>query len=190
MKFLSVRDLRGKSASVWRDLPQEREMVVTSNGRPVALLTAVNESNVAESLAAWRQVRATRALASMQQESMKKEPIRSPWTRLTQRLKNLGPVAGNEFDENRPGHQWPGFWCAHALWGVWRDCPGDDVQCDYLVPRRAHIIRMRGRSATPSFQNRRKHDRPVDGVYSGELRNAQHGASVKTLARSGRSSIS
>lgn len=72
MKFLSVRDLRGKSASVWRDLPQEREMVVTSNGRPVALLTAVNESNVAESLAAWRQVRATRALASMQQESMKK----------------------------------------------------------------------------------------------------------------------
>jgi len=45
VKFLSVRDLRGKSAQVWKDLPQEREMVITSNGRPIAILAAVNESN-------------------------------------------------------------------------------------------------------------------------------------------------
>ena len=72
MKFLSVRDLRGKSAAVWRELPREREMVVTSNGRPVALLTAVDETSVEESLAAWRQVRATRAIAAIQQQSMQK----------------------------------------------------------------------------------------------------------------------
>ena len=71
MKFLSVRDLRGKSASVWRDLLSEREMVVTSNGRPVALLTAIDETNVEESLAAWRQVRATQAVTSIQQQSMR-----------------------------------------------------------------------------------------------------------------------
>jgi len=70
MKFLSVRDLRGKSASVWRELPIEREMVVTNNGRPVALLTAIDETNVEESLAAWRQVRATQAVTSIQQQSM------------------------------------------------------------------------------------------------------------------------
>jgi len=29
MKFVSVRDLRGKSADIWRDLPEEREMVIT-----------------------------------------------------------------------------------------------------------------------------------------------------------------
>lgn len=28
MRFLSVHDLRGKSAKVWKDLPEEREMVV------------------------------------------------------------------------------------------------------------------------------------------------------------------
>jgi len=33
MKFLSVRDLRGKSAQIWKRLPEEREMVITSNGR-------------------------------------------------------------------------------------------------------------------------------------------------------------
>ena len=36
MKLLSVRDLRTHSARVWRELPDEGEMVVTSNGRPVA----------------------------------------------------------------------------------------------------------------------------------------------------------
>ena len=71
MKFLSVRDLRGKSAQVWRELSSEREMVVTSNGRPVALLTAVDETSVEASLAAWRQVRATQAVTSIQQQSMR-----------------------------------------------------------------------------------------------------------------------
>ena len=72
MKFLSVRDLRGKSAQVWRELSREREMVVTHNGRPIAVLTAVDESTVEESLVAWRRVRATQAIASIQQESLRK----------------------------------------------------------------------------------------------------------------------
>jgi len=72
MKFLSVRDLRGNSARVWRELPDEREMVVTSNGRPVAVLTAVDESSVEQSLAAWRQVRATQAIADIQRQSVQK----------------------------------------------------------------------------------------------------------------------
>ena len=72
MKFLSVRDLRMKSAQVWRDLPMEKEMVITNNGRPVAVITAVDESSVESSLAAWRQVRATRAIVSIQKESMDK----------------------------------------------------------------------------------------------------------------------
>ncbi len=71
MKFLSVRDLRGKSAQVWRDLPKEREMVITNNGRPVAVLTSVDEASVEKSLAAWRQVRATQAITSIQQKSMR-----------------------------------------------------------------------------------------------------------------------
>lgn len=71
MKFLSVRDLRGKSAQVWRELPNEREMVITSNGRPVAVLTSVDEASVETSLAAWRQVRVTQAITSIQQKSMR-----------------------------------------------------------------------------------------------------------------------
>lgn len=70
MKFLSVRDLRGKSAQIWKKLPEEREMIITSNGRPIAILASVSESNVEESLSAFRQARAVEAVAGLQRRSV------------------------------------------------------------------------------------------------------------------------
>lgn len=72
MRFLSVRELRGNSARIWQELPSEREMVVTNNGRPVAILTTVGESNVEESLAAIRSARATSAVAQLQRCSVER----------------------------------------------------------------------------------------------------------------------
>jgi antitoxin (DNA-binding transcriptional repressor) of toxin-antitoxin stability system len=69
MKFLSVRDLRGKSAQIWKELPEEREMVITSNGRPIAILATISESNLEESLTAFRQARAVEAVATLQRRS-------------------------------------------------------------------------------------------------------------------------
>ncbi len=70
MKFVSIRDLRGKSAEVWKKLSSEREMIITSNGRPIAILAAVNEANLEESLSAFRQARAVEAVASLQRRSL------------------------------------------------------------------------------------------------------------------------
>jgi len=72
MKFLSVRDLRGKSAQIWKELPYEREMVVTSNGRPIAILAAITEANLEESLSAFRRSRAVEAVVSLQRKSAEK----------------------------------------------------------------------------------------------------------------------
>ena len=72
MKFISVRDLREKSAAVWKDLPTAREVVVTSNGRPIAILSAVNESNLEESLSAIRQSRAAEAVMNLQRRSVER----------------------------------------------------------------------------------------------------------------------
>jgi len=69
MKFVSVRHLRGRSGEVWKTLPGEGEMVVTSNGRPIAILAAVDESNLEESLSAFRQARAVEATADLQRRS-------------------------------------------------------------------------------------------------------------------------
>lgn len=70
MRFVSVRDLRAKSAELWRDLPSEGQMVVTSNGKPVAILSAVDETNVEESAAAIRKARALQAVQSIQLASV------------------------------------------------------------------------------------------------------------------------
>ena len=70
MKFLSVRDLRNKSAAAWRGLTAEREMVVTYNGRPIAILSAVTEETLEETLAAIRSSRAVAAVSELQRQSV------------------------------------------------------------------------------------------------------------------------
>ena len=72
MKFLSVRDLKTKSSQVWKELAGQKEMIVTSNGRPIALLSSINESNLEQVLTAFRRARATNAVASIQYESTQK----------------------------------------------------------------------------------------------------------------------
>ena len=71
MKFLTVRDLRSKSAQIWKNLPDEQEMVITNNGRPVAILSAVNEANLETSLNSIRRARLADAISSLQQESVR-----------------------------------------------------------------------------------------------------------------------
>lgn len=69
MKFLSVRDLKTKSSQVWKELLDQKEMIVTSNGRPIALLSSINENNLEQVLTAFRHARATNAVAMIQYES-------------------------------------------------------------------------------------------------------------------------
>lgn len=71
MRFISVRDLRGKSAQVWGQLKDEKELVITSNGKPIAILSAVQEDRLEETLAAIRRARAMAAVDAMQQHALK-----------------------------------------------------------------------------------------------------------------------
>ena len=38
MKFVSVRDLRLKPGHIWEMAKQEKDVIITANGRPVAIL--------------------------------------------------------------------------------------------------------------------------------------------------------
>ena len=73
MKFLSIRDLKSKSSQIWQELSDQKEMIITSNGRPIALLSSINENNLEQVLTAFRRARATDAVASIQYESIQKE---------------------------------------------------------------------------------------------------------------------
>ena len=72
MQFVTVRDLRSKSAAIWRKLRKEKEVVITSNGKPIAVLAPVSQGNLEESLKLARKVRAMTAAEALPENSIKK----------------------------------------------------------------------------------------------------------------------
>jgi antitoxin (DNA-binding transcriptional repressor) of toxin-antitoxin stability system len=66
MKFIPVRDLRLKSGEIWQQLKKEKEAVITSNGKPIALMLDVTEEDIMEYLADLRRMRAIRAVNKLQ----------------------------------------------------------------------------------------------------------------------------
>ena len=70
MRFITIRDLRSKSSQIQRDLPKEKEMVLTSNGKPIAILSATSADKIEESLAMIRRVRAIMAVDYIQRRSV------------------------------------------------------------------------------------------------------------------------
>lgn len=73
MRFVTVRDLRGKTSELWKELEQERELVVTSNGKPIAILSATDEESFEECLWTLRRTRASDALTRLQRDASDQE---------------------------------------------------------------------------------------------------------------------
>lgn len=89
MKFLSVRDLKAKSSQVWKELPDQKEMVITSNGRPIALLSSITESNLEQVLSAFRRVRAMETVTSIQLDSVRKGTDRMTPEEIDREIKSV-----------------------------------------------------------------------------------------------------
>lgn len=68
MKFLSTRDLRNRPGFV-RELAREEDIVLTANGKPIALLLGVEDDDFEETAQAIRQARAQRALSRMRRQA-------------------------------------------------------------------------------------------------------------------------
>jgi len=69
MEFITIRDLRTRPAEVWEKLRQRQDLVLTSNGKPLAILAGVEETQLEETLAALRRARAQAALTRLRQEA-------------------------------------------------------------------------------------------------------------------------
>ncbi len=78
MRFVSVRDLNTKPKEIWSRIKDE-EVVVTSNGKPIALLSGVTEETLEKTL---RTIRRSRALIAL--EEMQKKSIESGLDKLTE----------------------------------------------------------------------------------------------------------
>ena len=71
MKFLSTRDLRNRPGYV-RDLAREDDLVLTANGKPVAILVGVEDDEFEETAWAIRQAKAQRALSRMRGQASRR----------------------------------------------------------------------------------------------------------------------
>jgi antitoxin (DNA-binding transcriptional repressor) of toxin-antitoxin stability system len=68
MKFISTRDLRNRPGIV-QDMIRNEDLVLTVNGKPVALVLRIEEDDFEESLRAIRQARATLAVSRMRRRA-------------------------------------------------------------------------------------------------------------------------
>jgi antitoxin (DNA-binding transcriptional repressor) of toxin-antitoxin stability system len=69
MRFISVRELSTKPKEIWSKIKDE-EMVITSNGKPIAILSGVTEETLGKKLRAIRRSRTFIALEEMQKKSL------------------------------------------------------------------------------------------------------------------------
>jgi len=70
MKFVTVRDFRTSPSSIWKKLPSERELIITNNGKPIALLTPLNDETLEDTVSAVRKAKAINAVRKMQETSV------------------------------------------------------------------------------------------------------------------------
>lgn len=66
MKFATIRDLRTKTATLRKELKKEREIVLTANGRPFAIMLPTDQKRLDDDLLEIRRSRARRALKAIQ----------------------------------------------------------------------------------------------------------------------------
>ena len=69
MRFISVRDLSTKPREIWTKIKDE-EVVITSNGKPIALLSGVTEETLEKTVRSIRRSRSLIALEEMQKKSL------------------------------------------------------------------------------------------------------------------------
>ncbi len=71
MNFYTVRDLRTHPREVWDKLDKTREVIITNNGKPTALMIKIDDENLEEVLAAVRQSVAMRAVNKLRLSSIR-----------------------------------------------------------------------------------------------------------------------
>ena len=72
MNFYSIRDLRNTPKSIWENLSNDGEVVITNNGKPTAILLDIADGSLEETLKAIKQAKAVIAFNSMREKAAKK----------------------------------------------------------------------------------------------------------------------
>ncbi|MHB0914886.1 MAG: type II toxin-antitoxin system Phd/YefM family antitoxin [Thermoleophilia bacterium] len=69
MQLISSRDLKQKTSAAWQLLNEEGELVVTSHGKPIALITNISEDDIEPTIRALRRAKAQVAVSNMRRKA-------------------------------------------------------------------------------------------------------------------------
>ena len=86
MRFVSVREFRIRPGQVWSKLARERDLVITSRGKPIAILSKAGEATLEEDLAGLRRARALNAVEAIQRKSAQSEPGKFSLTEINREI--------------------------------------------------------------------------------------------------------
>ena len=66
MKFVTVRELRNSTAAIREQLEEDKDLVLTANGKPFAILSEVNQDSVEEQIQGARRARLRATIGRIQ----------------------------------------------------------------------------------------------------------------------------
>jgi antitoxin (DNA-binding transcriptional repressor) of toxin-antitoxin stability system len=71
MNFISVKEFRINPGKIWNQLKNDKDIVVTSNGKPIAILNPIYDNDIEVTLEILQRFRALKAVEDLQAEAVK-----------------------------------------------------------------------------------------------------------------------
>ncbi|HEY4690139.1 MAG TPA: type II toxin-antitoxin system prevent-host-death family antitoxin [Anaerolineae bacterium] len=88
MEFVSVRDLRIQPGLVWKRLSETGELIITSNGKPIALLSGITDATLEQTLTALRRARAQVAVSQLRAKAQARGTHKLTMTAINAEIKS------------------------------------------------------------------------------------------------------
>lgn len=73
MSYIAVKDLK-QGGALWSKLAEERELVITRDGRPCAIMVGVDEENTEDALAAIRKAMFAASVCRVRRRARSRRP--------------------------------------------------------------------------------------------------------------------
>jgi len=71
MNFISAKEFRINPGKIWNQLKNDKDIVVTSNGKPIAILNPIYDNDIEVTLEILQRLRALKAVEDLQAEAVK-----------------------------------------------------------------------------------------------------------------------
>ena len=86
MEFIAVSDFRIRPGKVWKKLKKFKRMIVTSNGKPIAMLTDMDGKDIEEELKVDSRAKGILALSKIRQHAKEKGLTKLTMTRINKEI--------------------------------------------------------------------------------------------------------